>query len=201
MIRRKLKAVKKDVFPAGYTKLNYLRSTGTQWIRTDLLFTNDLRLEAKIDTTNVLNNYSYFFGNAFGFYSYFGSIRDATQFIYYRGNSSTTASAFKGILNIVITETVNGSSSIIINNSITCTANNIEDSAPSRYFCIFGAEYGAGVNAISIMDFYNMKIIKDGQTIRHFVPAKRKSDNALGIIDLVGGNFFTNNGTGNFIEG
>ena len=48
---------------------------------------------------------------------------------------------------------------------------------------------------------YYCKITVDGTLVRNFVPCYRKSDNIVGLYDLVNGVFYTNAGTGNFAKG
>ncbi len=48
---------------------------------------------------------------------------------------------------------------------------------------------------------YSFKIYESGELIRDFVPCYRKSDNVIGLYDLVGSEFYTNSGTGTFLKG
>ena len=48
---------------------------------------------------------------------------------------------------------------------------------------------------------YSCKIYSGETLERDFVPAKRKSDNVLGLLDLANGKFYTNAGTGTFTAG
>lgn len=48
---------------------------------------------------------------------------------------------------------------------------------------------------------YRMSISVGGETVRNFTPAKRASDGAVGLLDSVSGEFFTNAGTGSFTAG
>ena len=48
---------------------------------------------------------------------------------------------------------------------------------------------------------YYFKIYVNNVLVRNFVPAKRKSDNVLGLYDLVNNAFYTNAGTGTFTAG
>jgi len=48
---------------------------------------------------------------------------------------------------------------------------------------------------------YSVKIYKDGELIRRFIPAYRKSDNVIGMYDTVNDVFYTNAGTGTFTKG
>ena len=46
-----------------------------------------------------------------------------------------------------------------------------------------------------------MEIMNEGKPFRHFIPCYRKSDNVIGLYDLVEGTFYTNSGTGTFTKG
>ncbi len=48
---------------------------------------------------------------------------------------------------------------------------------------------------------FAMKIWKDGVLVRDFVPAQRVSDEAIGLLDVVDGVFYTNKGQGVFVAG
>ena len=51
------------------------------------------------------------------------------------------------------------------------------------------------------MQIFASKIKKDSSLVRDFIPAKRTSDNAIGLYDLVSNSFFGNAGTGTFTAG
>ena len=48
---------------------------------------------------------------------------------------------------------------------------------------------------------YSCKIKQNNNWVRYFVPAKRKSDNVLGMYDIINGTFYTNAGSGTFTGG
>ena len=48
---------------------------------------------------------------------------------------------------------------------------------------------------------YNLKISENGILIRNFIPCYRKSDNEIGLYDIVNNVFYTNQGTGVFLKG
>ena len=48
---------------------------------------------------------------------------------------------------------------------------------------------------------YSCKIKQNNSWVRYFVPAKRKSDNVLGMYDIINGTFYTNAGSGTFTGG
>lgn len=56
-------------------------------------------------------------------------------------------------------------------------------------------------NATKNCRLYYAKIWSNNQLVRHFIPAERNSDNVLGMLDMVNGIFYANNGSGSFTAG
>lgn len=48
---------------------------------------------------------------------------------------------------------------------------------------------------------YSMKLYENAVKVRDFIPCYRKSDNEIGLYDLVNGVFYTNAGSGTFAKG
>ena len=48
---------------------------------------------------------------------------------------------------------------------------------------------------------YKLEILENGVHIRNFIPCYRKSDNEIGLFDIVGNKFYTNSGSGTFSKG
>lgn len=82
------------------------------------------------------------------------------------------------------------------------TTNNLDDSLMVYSCYIFGMNT---VNSPDIrnlcMKLYSFKIYDNNVIVRDLIPAKRKSDNEIGLYDSVNGVFYTNSGTGEFIAG
>jgi hypothetical protein len=48
---------------------------------------------------------------------------------------------------------------------------------------------------------FKCNIYNGGQLVRNFIPAKRRSDNIVGLYDAVNKQFYTNAGSGSFTAG
>ena len=46
-----------------------------------------------------------------------------------------------------------------------------------------------------------MTMTYEGEPLLELIPCYRKSDNVIGLYDMVGGTFYINNGTGTFTKG
>ncbi len=54
---------------------------------------------------------------------------------------------------------------------------------------------------LSSMKIYNCKMYYNNELVRNFIPCYRKSDNEIGLYDIVNGLFYSNQGSGTFIKG
>ena len=65
------------------------------------------------------------------------------------------------------------------------------------------ALFGVMANSMYYGTFtiYSYKKWTNDELVQYFIPAKRNSDSAIGMYDTVSGQFFTNQGTGEFIAG
>ena len=61
--------------------------------------------------------------------------------------------------------------------------------------------YNGNLNAYAKMKLYVCKMYEGNTLTRNFVPCYRKSDNVIGLYDLVGEKFYTNSGSGTFKKG
>ena len=66
---------------------------------------------------------------------------------------------------------------------------------------LFAHNLGSDPTQHSYYKNYGFKITEDGVLKRNFIPAKRNSDNVVGMWDTVTQTFFTNSGSGTFIAG
>lgn len=213
-------AVSTPTVPSGYTQLQYLTSTGTQYIDTSVYFdiSKNFRVIGNILNPNVSNrkvivgNYS---GDSSVVYNLeFGGSSNSKPgyFRNYISISGTTDrwSSFATPANTLITyDTLyNGTSRTITNviqysgtiknYSFSTTTNSGTTSRPLRFFLDYRNSPSTIAYPISIGE---TQMFKDGVLVGDFIPAKRNSDNVLGMWDTVTKTFLTNSGTGTFTAG
>lgn len=88
----------------------------------------------------------------------------------------------------------------------TSTGTNISSGAVTAFdngvnLTIWGRNKDGTVTANGVFYLYRLEIDDDGVAVRNFVPCYRKSDNVVGLYDIVNGVFYTNAGTGTFYAG
>lgn len=185
--------------PQGYQEVEYIESSGTQYIDTGYKPTsNNLRIACEFEYTADHSASSVFGSESSGKYSivpygapafYVGS---STQLLAQTTALNTKyaldAHANAGTLTVSLNGTTNSAS---YSGSILTTVN-------IGVFC----NIIAGVaNQFCSMRLYAMSIYDNGELVRNFVPCYRNSGHTAGLYDLSNNVFYTNAGSGIFAVG
>ena len=190
-------ATANQTLPSGYTQLEYLESTGTQWIPTGILYRiqDTGMVEIDIRFTTLIGKY--FGTNAYLQLTAKADGDNAFLTIGY-GERGQHVSAYA---RNNITELWDGPSlttELYVGNDLIgrTTWTNTYNAQQYTIFALApsGAQTSKGI-------LYNLKLTKNGILVRDFIPARRDSDSKLGMYDLVSSTFFTNSGTDEFIAG
>lgn len=183
-----------DVPVAVYTRLSYLESTGKQYINTGYIVQEDDVIEmqyTKFERTTVVE---YMFGtsdsngnlwayiNSNSIYSRFGSDE----------NKSLSSTRWKNVLTIQ-----RGSV------NIDGTTGTLElDGMPQSPLYIFAMNNKGTATGLSTIKTTGFTIYKaSGEIVMKLRPCMRNEDGAIGMLDLVSGNFFENLGSADFLYG
>lgn len=192
-------------FSQNYTRLEYIQATGTQYINTGCF--GDA-------TTTITLDYEYqelktgigIIGtgmgsttepmNGFRFY-YTGSNNKFYVSCYSKLNASTLSSTPLIYINQKYHSVMYGASGVVITNGQSTTVRSYGAGSNNTYQMVLFKPYTTCTKA----KLYKCIISKNGIYEREFIPAKRKSDNVVGMYDMVTKTFFTNAGTGTFTAG
>lgn len=192
--------------PVEYQEVEYIESTGTQYIDTGISGINSTdELYAKVVLTDSDNA-----GNFFGWddesYYYDINLRHANQsnkmqlawgyFVYV---NATTATSINTLYEI---ETKVNSSNLefYINNSKQGQLNTTNNSASQKHG-LFARFRNNSPRLYAKVKLYAFRYKRNNTLIRDLVPCYRKSDSEIGMYDRVNGTFYTNGGTGTFTKG
>ncbi|MBO4700339.1 MAG: hypothetical protein J5620_01155 [Alphaproteobacteria bacterium] len=195
-----------SVLPTGYTALEYIESTGTQYIDTGIK--GNLNTKAILDFQ--IHNYSdngYILGgrtgqnaNAFIIGSNSGLMKNNTypfaQFDTIQPRQVVRPANFD--LNRHIYEL--SSNGFYIDGTLYTRFPNPTSFTTQENITLFG-RYSSGEFKLGNFMSYGLKLYEGGNLIRNFIPARRDSDSEIGMYDMVSGTFFTNAGSGEFIAG
>lgn len=190
------------IVDSKYQRLEYLESTGTQYIDTGIVYDNSKTYEIMQDivlTENIKSSGSGW--NAGGaIVDYAGYWSDGT-------NRTTFDITNRILINIKINS---GADSLteysykrISDGEIQTTSrshSSLGTYAGTTGYPLFCMTTSGGTvpYALTKAKIYASQIKVDGVLVRNLVPVLRKSDNELGMLDLVEGKFYGNAGTGKF---
>ena len=190
---------KKSKIPNEYQEVEYIESSGTQYILTDIMPNNNMGIYIKVASKDISSDcvYAGSSGNSSRFY-----IANQSSKLYFGWNENTKTSLKPTISrNVIFTAELNYLNSktniyndTIIENITSNLASNTETIA------IFAANYG-GINYKAKIKLYELKISENKENTHDFIPCYRKSDNEMGLYDVHDGIFYTNLGSGTFEKG
>jgi hypothetical protein len=194
------------ILPKEYTQVDYIQSSGTQYIDTGFKPTPNTKIETTFQFNQVTPTQQRIFANAsyednglvFAFYISgqnnfaWACQNDAGNWVAFGLQADTNKHIF----------TIDSMNSIVsIDNTqkeITSTRTN-----NSNQTMLFFADKTRDFNPRNFAGgkLYNSKIYDNGILVRDFIPCYRNSDNVVGLYDMVNNEFYTNQGTGVFTYG
>lgn len=192
------------VVPSGYTELEYIESTGTQYINTEIIAQPTTGCEGKFALTQLTppqTNAQVIIGSWYPTpFSLMGSY-SGKFFSQFSDNASTILFGPSHDINDhVFSSNINGNASFTINGS-TYGQSTYFGQMQNGALWLFSRNYNGSTNASAAAKIYYMRIYNNDTLVRNFIPAKRDSDDVIGMYDNVSNQFFTNAGAGTFIAG
>lgn len=178
--------------PAEYQELEYIKSSGTQYILTDFMPTKTTNWEIKLSSTSQATNW------AMGSPTWVGVHYKKTEVgITNSASASGQKYAQYNYDDAPITLKLQDNSVYADGNLLgTITRYN-----GTQAFSIFGYRGGNAATLLFTGKIYYVKLYNEQVLTNYFIPCFRKSDNVVGMYDTVVGKFYTNSGTGTFIKG
>ena len=186
----------KATLPEGYTQVEYIQSTGIQYINTEFNPNSDTRVDMTCEPTTTGTWKGIFGARKSASVDEFGvDIPSATEIrsMYGTESKSLTVSTVLQKFSVVKNKnvcTVNGT-------AITHTKQNFATSFPIR---LFDKNSGGSAWGQISMKLYSCQIYDNGTPVRNFIPCNNPSG-VVGLYDLVDGKFYTNAVAGNFTAG
>ena len=191
--------------PTEYQEVEYIQSSGTQYIDTGVVATSGFEIDIKINIDTVTGSWAPIL------YAHEPSEPYKRNFIAYISSKKMEIDAGDKITQTSVTLTgddvikasnVENNFYLTVNGTnytptVTTAASNLEYSGRTMHL-LHGNGYDVGYTSGKV---YYCKITVDGTLVRSFVPCYRKSDNVAGLYDLVNNVFYTNAGSGVFAVG
>lgn len=195
--RRQLMAMQSEL-PSAYRRVEYLESSGTQYINSGVIGSIPLEAVATASFAETRNA------------CLLGSRQAATATRFY------ILSVFNGKWHVGINTSEPSGSNVVANtkygmrftideNGFSLYVNDSLEFTGSNYYStefpmfVFAANNYGSAARIAKAKLYSMAILRNGTAERNFIPCVRKSDSKPGMYDTVTKTFYTNAGTGEFI--
>ena len=197
-----------------YEKLEYIETTGTQYIDTGHKITNSvLSADFEISSgTNVSGNIGHFAGNQdvnnghaanfkdskFGLWVAFSASGTQNQ-----GTKITTGGAFNANVRKRVHYEFNGNKRTLLVDGAGEVDKTFSGTIISNNtYRLFSNGCVGGCNDKLLQGrMHWFKLYENTDLVFDFIPVRRLSDNAIGMYDMVSGRFFANAGTGEFTAG
>jgi len=188
-----------DRLPSTYQEVEYLKTTGSQYINTGYLPSRNV----KIDTTfSAVSANTTLFGASKDTNHRFNFFVNSNYAIGYRLFSNTSSQS-----NTILTITSDTKHNIVfdvknkefyfdgVKKATLVDANGADINYP---IYIFSNNVAGNASTTLSGNLYGFKLFNNDILVRIMVPCYRKSDNVKGMYDLIENKFYTNAGTGTF---
>lgn len=182
--------------PSGYARLEYIQSSGTQYINTGFTPNNNTRVVCRFQLMDSSEEQTMFMSRPEMNKRTFGIFHNASGWNIDYGNSRAT-----GATEVAITDLVN----LDFNKNIA-TLNGVTLSVSAQTWSgtvplmIFTRNTGGTLSNYAIAKLWSFKIYDDSTLVRDYIPCKNASG-AVGLWDDVTEEFYGNSGTGAFSAG
>lgn len=206
--------------PSAYQEVEYIESTGTQWIDTGVLNDTNIGCEAEFAITSSRGNFmqtiwgSHLYKSGNTNYLNISHYNPPTNSIYAYLGAQYAYPYARCILGTkyFMQENLNHDLKFKMGTDLQnlTTYYNMTDGAQNlnlnalifAFNFVIGGTYGSDISAYaSCMRLYRFKMTQGSTLIRDFIPCYRKSDGVAGLYDLISKRFYTNAGTGTFTKG
>lgn len=180
-----------------YTRLTYIECTGEQYINTGYVVQEDDVIEMMYISTSTTSADKALFGCYDDNGNIWFSIYSNTGYV--RFGSSASASITNARMTYKLTMK---KSSVVLDSGNSATPNFVDlPQVPLYLFARNNKSTGVGMYGYCRCMSFSIKN-GSGEIVRDMWPCKRDSDGAIGMIDLVSGQFFANEGSGeDFVAG
>lgn len=195
---------KQGKLPDGYTQVDYIESSGTQYIDTNFKPNQDTSVEFKGIITQTESSK--------GFYGARTDTSSSDSYVllasrYFNNNKSYQFNygGGGGILDLNVPYTninkyLGNKNELYINDNLQITRETTTFSTPYNLY-LMAVNTANTPTLYAYERLYYFKIYDNDKLVRDFIPCYRNSDNEVGLYDLVNDTFYTNQGTGAFTYG
>lgn len=194
-------AVEPVDLPTGYTQVEYIQSSGTQYIDTGYKPNSNTRVVCKVFGMDTSHGSQAVFGARTSTSSTDKFVFLVTDDKYYRTDYGNNNAQFSTSINFSGDFVIDKNKNVTILNESNQLSNTAFSFNSSLNLFLFASNTGGTANVFANgMGLKYCKIYDNGTLVRDFIPCKNSSG-AIGLYDIVGNQFYANAGTGSFAAG
>ena len=186
--------------PDGYDELEYIESTGTQWIDTGVSSSIIYKLQFNYMPIGNVSTYDTYLGGTLDNFTLARYSSNSTAYLRLRTTEiSHSINVYTNAINTLI---IDGNQKTITHNNQTFTTQAVGALQSTTGNLFIGNHNSTTNSRPSKTRIYGLILYDSSDEIlRNYVPAVNKSTGKAGLYDLVNGVFYGNSGTGDFVEG
>lgn len=192
--RRALMSLNENILPSlpsMYQQVEYIQSTGAQYIDTGYVPSENTEI---LMTFEFIQKGRVFGANTDAMIATYSSALEGIQFKFGDSKYYSFESEKEKKYSLRYNKT-----GVLIDDALQFTfAYTTFDANSSLSLC--NTNTGTS-GTLAKLKIYTLKIFNDNILVRNFIPCYRKSDNIIGLYDLVESVFYTNNGIDTFLKG
>ena len=195
-----------NALPQGYTQVNHVGSSGTQYVDTGVTVDRLISYEIHFAFSAVPSTSQY---NLIGGTGTLGYANQSFIVYTYSGNTMIGVGVERptGVVPSTTPHTYlihNQSDNLsYVDGKSVASSYNSSFVSNGRKLFLLNSDHASRIAAFVLPNgnLYRATIISNGSLIREFVPCIRDSDSVVGLYDIVNDTFYTNAGTGTFSYG
>lgn len=183
-----------DLIPDDYTVLEYIQSTGTQYIDTLVKPNQDTRIVFVFDP--ITSKEEWYFGTR-------SSASASDRFSCLRAGDTESIRTDYGGTNVNTGINASGITTIDKNKNVTDINGNVFTNSTATFastysLYLFAGNDGGNMTGAAAIRLYSCQIYSNTTLIRSFYPVRHRNG-LIGLYDVVGQAFYGNSGTGVFV--
>lgn len=187
--------------PSGLVELEYIQSSGTQYIDTLFKPNNNTRVVMDMQGATTTSGVYMHYGTVSGSLNFMAGKASSTSWdLYAYYNTAEQKLATKTVSDFAVRTVFNQNKNEITVGGVSYIFAAASFSL-SHTMYLFGVNSNGSPSFLSPIKLYSCQIYDNGTLIRDFIPAKRISDGKCGLWDKVNFKFYTDENGGNFTAG
>ena len=190
----------KSSVPSEYQEVEYIESTGTQYIDTGMKGTENTKVDIEFQITGIkflpFGARSGATSNCFAIWSLNANVGSSLRVGFDGTNGYTGGPTTTDKYHII-----HSKDGTYVNNELVWTIQTISTFTTPQNLIVFGYYSSSTNRGLSEMKLYSLKLWENNTLVRNFIPCYKKSNNEIGLYDTINDVFYTNNGTGTFLKG